>query len=659
MRILLRHRSLYRYDSPASLGPHLIRLRPAAHARARIETYSLRVTEPGQIRWQQDPAGNHVARVTWGEARIPELEVAVELAVDVRPVNPFDFTLDAVAETMPFVYGPLQPDLSTYLDLNDPAYACGPLTEAFFRELPKTGPTVQLVVELNRLIAQKVRYVIREEPGLFTPEQTLREGRGSCRDSAVLLIAALRSRGLAARFASGYLVQLTDEGMLPDQPKGVSRDVADLHAWAEVFLPGAGWIGLDATSGLLCGEGHIPLACSASPALASPLEGTTDRPAESVEFEMRIGRLGHEVRPTLPFTDEAWDALVRAGRATDERLKALGIQLTTGGEPTFNSRLHPERAEWNGDALGPTKWSQGLELTREIRKRVCPGAAVLLRQGKHYPGESLPRWTLELIARRDGVPLWPERGEREAWAQSPGGAKRPGSPELLAEAKALAEGLARRLGLDGFVHEALEDPWRFLQDEASLPRDTDPLKANLTDSEERRRLARVLDRGLATPAGYVLPILHDGGEFRSERWDFRRGRLFLLQGDAPLGLRLPLASLSPVAPAPPPWEEPIEPPDPRGPEAAKRAAEEEEQRLQRLARENKLPPALVQQRARRPKVDESKLAWGVRTALCVEPRDGALYVFLPPVSDATHFLELLRLIDLERAALRAPVLLEG
>jgi uncharacterized protein (DUF2126 family)/transglutaminase-like putative cysteine protease len=662
MRILVRHRSRYRYPRPAALGPHLIRLRPAPHTRAHVETYSLNVTAPGRIRWQQDPAANYIARVTWEEARVPELDVVVELAVDIRPVNPFDFRLDADAERVPVPYGTLLPELAAYLDRGDARFACGALADQFLGSLPREGPSVQFLVEMNRRVAERVRYVIREEPGIWTPEETLREGRGSCRDSTVLLIAALRSRGLAARFASGYLVQLTDEGMLPDQPKGVSRDVADLHAWAEVFLPGAGWVGLDPTSGLLCGEGHIPLACTASPAQAAPIEGASDVPAEKVEFEMRIGRLGHEVRPTAPFTDEGWDALQKAGAATDGKLRGLGIALTCGGEPTFNSRLHGERPEWNSEALGTTKWEQGLALSRELRKRLVPGGVLLLRQGKHYPGESLPRWTLELIGRSDKKPIWPgedggaglagdgrspkDAASNETWAYESDAR----DAALLPQAQQLCEAIASRLGVAGFAHEAYEDPWRFIQEEAALPLDVDPHCADLRDPEERRRLARVLDRGLQVPAGFVLPLAGS----RSERWDFRRGRLYLLVGDGPIGLRLPLASLGPGAPPPPPPEEPFEPPDPRSPEAADQARQKQEQRLARLATEGKLTPALAPQRASPPPPTP---ATAVRTALCVEPRGGALHVFIPPVATAEEFLRIVAAVDESRGGV--PILLEG
>ncbi len=325
MRLLIQHRTRYNYPRPASLGPQLIRLRPATHAKAKIESYSLKIDPPIAAHWQQDPYGNHVARVLLpaGE-RVPHLDILVELAVSVRPVNPFDFFIDERAKEAPFAYpAELKQDLAPFLDSADPSFARGPLLDAFLAGLPSKGDTVSLLVALNTAVNRRIKYVIREEAGIWTPEETLAQGRGSCRDSAVLLIAALRSRGLAARFVSGYLVQLTDEGMIPDQPRGVSRDVVDLHAWAEVFLPGAGWIGLDATSGLLCGEGHIPLACTASPALAAPVEGTSDMRATDVTFEMKVGRLGHEPRPTTPYEEPVWQEL----------LSARPIARTSGSPP--------------------------------------------------------------------------------------------------------------------------------------------------------------------------------------------------------------------------------------------------------------------------------------------------------------------------------------
>jgi uncharacterized protein (DUF2126 family) len=608
MRLLVQHRSLYRYSAPAALGPHTIRLRPATHARASVESYSLTISPEHTLRWQQDPYGNHVARVTFRSGtRVAALDVLVELAVDVRPVNPFDFFIDDRCETVPFEYpAELAADLSPFLE-RPPST---PRFDAFLDEVPAGGTTVPFVIGLNQAVNRRIAYVIREEAGIWTPDETLAAGRGSCRDSAALLVAALRARGLAARFASGYLVQLTDEGMIPDQPRGVGRDVVDLHAWAEVYLPGGGWIGLDATSGLLTGEGHIPLCCTAQPAAASPIEGTSDTPSAEVRFEMRLGRIGHEPRPTAPYADDVWDALLAAGDRVDSALEDRGLTLTSGGEPTFNSREHAELPEWNGEALGDTKWSQGLRLASELRARFLPGAALLRRQGKWYPGESLPRWVLEVVGRADGRRLWRD----DAF------------PAARADATLLARTLAGRLELASSIIPAFEDPWRHLQDEAQLPVDVDPLAADLDDPEDRRRLARLLDRGLGRESGWVLPLARAaGGSWRSEVWRFRRERLYLIPGDSPIGLRLPLGSLPPVPPEP--EEETDDPPDPR--------------------KARPIPPA--HPAAERP----------IRTALCVEERNGRLYVFLPPLDEAADWFALVELVDAVRCELATDVILEG
>ncbi len=626
MRLLLQHRTHYGYDRPAALGPHTIRLRPATHAKAKIETYALTVAQPSRLRWQQDPAGNHVARVTFdaGE-RVTAFDLLVEMAIDIRPVNPFDFFLDPRCEHTPFEYpSELTRDLAPYLDMKDPAYATGPLFEVFLSKVARPAKTIDRLVALNQAVHAYLEYVIREESGVWTPEETLAAGRGSCRDSATLLIAAMRASGLAARFVSGYLVQITDEGMIPDQPKGVSRDVVDLHAWAEVYLVGAGWIGFDATSGLLCGEGHIPLACTARPDAASPTQGTSDVPAKEVTFEMKVGRLGHEPRPTAPFPEETWEQLLVAGDRTDAALAALDVALTVGGEPTFTSRLHPEAPEWNGEALGATKWEQGVALTDELRARLAPGGVILHRYGKLYPGESLPRWALDILARRDGVPMVTGRASAARGSAT------------VTDARRLIDALTVRLGLSPqLALAAFEDPWHQVWEEARLPVGVDPLRADLRDSEERRRLARLLDRGLATEAGFVLPLASDGPGWRSDAWTFRRERLYVVPGDSPIGLRLPLDSID-AAPAPEPEEETYEgPPDPRRGDPEKPA----QAKIDRIA-----PPGPRH---------------GVRTALCVEARDGRLFVFLPPLTTAARFIELVRAIDATAASLDLRVVLEG
>ncbi|MBL8719074.1 MAG: transglutaminase family protein [Myxococcales bacterium] len=627
MRLLLQHYTRYGYPEPALLGPHVVRLKPAHHTKAKVLSYALRVEQPHRVHWQHDPWGNELARLTFlDDVGLESLDLLVEIALEIRPVNPFDFYVEPRCAELPFEYpDDLRRELAPFFAVDDPAYARADRFAEFTGSLPKGGNTIDYLVELNRRVKEEVRYVIREEPGTFTPEQTLTEKRGSCRDSAALLVAALRARGLAARFVSGYLVQLADEGMLPDQPRGVGRDVVDLHAWAEVFLPGAGWIGLDGTSGLLCGEGHVPLACTATPALAAPVDGTTTVLSDDFRFEMRIGRVGHEPTPTTPYAEETWNQLLAAGDAIDARLREHDVVLTMGGEPTFNARDDVDLPEWLGEALGPSKWRHGLALAQALLERRAKGGVLVHRTGKWYPGESLPRWALDIVARRDGAPIW---SRPQGVLASPTGQ----------DAQRLAEALAKRLDLDG-VHPAYEDPWPHTLDEQRLPVDVDPLALDLDSGEERRRLAHVLSRGLGRPVGFVLPLGRTAAGWVTERWKFRRDHLFLLPGDSPIGLRLPLGSLAAVA-VPEPPEEPYSPPDPR------RGDPDEAQERVRVAG---LAPAPT-------------LA-GVRTAVCVEARGGSLFVFLPPLPTGEDFLALVSAIDaaVDDAGLTTPacVLLEG
>lgn len=682
MRVLVQHRSTYRYPRPAVLGPHLLRLRPCNHTRARIESYRLAIEGPHRIYWQQDPHGNHVARVTFPVGQPTRaLDILVELAIELSPVNPFDFLVDPRCKTLPAVYPDgLARELAPFLAVDDPAYALGARARAFLAGLPDAGDVVDVVVACNRAAAAAVRYVIREEHGVWTPEETLGHGRGSCRDSAVLLVAALRSRGLAARFVSGYLVQPTDEGMIPDAPRGLDRDVVDLHAWAEVYLPGAGWIGLDATSGLLCGEGHVPLAAVASPALAAPLDGTADTAASDVDFATTITRLGHEPRPTAPYTDDVWAELLRGADRADAALVAAGLELTAGGEPTFTSREHPTAPEWNGAALGASKWQQGVRLAEHLRDRLAPGAALVTRMGKLYPGEPLPRWALDICGRRDGLSVWPARTLPATDAPD--------------RARALLAAIAAELGVDDLAVPAFEDPWRLVQDEAALPADLDPRTAGLDDAGTRARLARILDRGAGAPVGWVLPLGRGADGWRTERWTLRRGHLFLVPGDSPIGLRLPLASLGPGAPAPAPADRDREL-DPRRIPAEPATDDDPpheltaDERAARLAREQaalRHPDPAVRAKAVRASAltqlrhdasDGARARWhhehpaalaplppapptgGLRTALAVEPRAGGLWVFLPPVASFADWQALCHAVDRARVTVGVDCRLEG
>lgn len=622
MRVLIQHRSRYIYERPSLLGPQVIRLRPSDHTRARIETYRLAVSPEHRMHWQRDPHGNHIARVTFKAGqRVAALEMVVELGVEIHPVNPFDFFLDDRVKKVPFRYPDrLDAELAPYLDTGDPAYRLGKHTTELLKQLPWEGDTVGVLIGMNAEIQKRVAYVIRDEAGVWTPEETLVNGRGSCRDSAVLLVAMMRARGIAARFVSGYLVQLTDEGMIPDEPKGVTRDVVDLHAWAEAYIPGAGWIGFDGTSGLLCGEGHIPLAATASPATAAPLDGTSELAATSVEFSTTIQRLGHEARPTAPYPDEVWTELLAAGDRADAAISLAGLDVWIGGEPTFTAREHQAREEWQGGALGPDKWRRGRLLADALRDRLAPGGCVLHRLGKAYPGESLPRWALDVIGRRDGHALWPQRTLTEA-----------ATPEA---SRAVGTHIANALGIAAELHPAFEDPWEVLRAEARLPADQDPRSAGLDDPEERRRLVAILDRGIGSVVGYAVPLARGPVGWRTDRWSFRRGHLFLLPGDSSIGYRLPLTALGPGEPAPV-WAEAPGFIDPR-----------------------RDPPEETQAaRAVRPHAPPSPR--GLRTALTIEPRDGQLWVFVPPLPAFEDFCALLAAIDTARERTGFALHLEG
>lgn len=634
MRVRIHHRTSYFYEEPTTFGAHVVRLRPADHARARLLSYNLSIDPAPHVHWQQDPWGNRVARAVFDPAMATRrLDLAVDAAFEVRPVNPFDFWVDERFSKLPAPYEPrLAAELAPFLA----APALGPHGRRFAELHPPSGYVVDYLVALNRAVADRVRYIIRAEPGIQTPEETLVVGSGSCRDSAALLVAVLRHHQLAARFVSGYLIQLTDEGNIPDEAKGVDRDVVDLHAWAEVYIPGAGWVGLDGTSGLLAGEGHIPLVGAADPALAGPVDGTASSAGTHFEVQMEVVRLGHEPRPRRPYTDAQWAKVLELGSAVDQALDRAGLRLTMGGEPTWTSRLHPKAKEWNGDALGPTKWTQGVRLARELQERLAPGGLPLFRFGKQYPGESLPRWVMHIVWRPDGRPVWkdPRRLDFGSGGHAAVDDGRPaptgfgpGAADRLRSALARSLGLAADRWIPGY-----EDPWHFLREEENLPVDIDPLQFDLESSEERRRLSRVLGRGLRTPVGHALPLGRLGGVWLSDRWTFRRGHLFLLPGDSPMGLRLPLERIGGT---------PIE------------SGQQDPSSLRgALPDEPTQPFVAVTSEPQGPKKR-------VRTALCVELRAGVLHVFLPPLPTTEDFLIVVAAVEAAAAEADVSVSLEG
>ncbi len=643
IRVALNHKTSYRFDRPVSASPHVIRLRPAVHSRTPIHAYSLTVQPANHfINWMQDPFGNFQARLVFHE-KIRELLIEVDLIAEMTVINPFDFFVESYAENYGFEYKPeLRQELIPYLEIRE----YGPTLKDWLAKVTREpGRIVDFLVEINRRLQQDIAYVIRMEPGVQTCEQTLTKRSGSCRDSAWVMVQILRHLGLAARFMSGYLIQLKADVKSLDGPSGTEVDFTDLHAWAEVFIPGAGWIGLDPTSGLLAGEGHIPLTGTPDPSSAAPMTGFTDMCEVEFTHTMSVSRIHEDPRVTKPYSEEQWNRIEALGRAVDTRLKAGDVRLTMGGEPTFVSIDDMDGAEWTIAATGPTKRKLASQLLKRLRAHFAPNGFLHYSQGKWYPGESLPRWALSCYWRTDGIPLWHD-------------------PRLIAddetntghgsaEAQRFMRALTQRLRVrPEHAIPGYEDVYYYLWKERTLPINVNPLEANLKDDEERRRLAILMERGLGNVVGYALPLRWQDlpGGWRSAPWVLRRDHMFLIPGDSPMGYRLPLSAL--------PWVDE----DNRGFPHEQSLFEfrvalsdshgEVMRRYSEWLKASQDRPDFQEQ----PQVDEGEV---IHTALCVEPRAGQLYIFMPPVGQLEHYLDLLASIEQTAADLDIPVLIEG
>ena len=638
IQVLLKHRTSYKYDRPITLGPQTVRLRPAAHCRTRILSYALRVSPANHaLYWQQDALNNHLARLLFPE-KTAEFTVDVELAADLVAINPFDFVLDPGITEHPFQYPPdIAKDLLPYLTPEAP----GPLLQGFLATVSreKRG-TVGFLLELNSKVNSEIGYRTRMTAGVQSCEQTLELKTGSCRDSAWLLVQIFRHMGVAARFASGYLIQLAS-----DQEHGHSQDSADLHAWAEAFLPGAGWVGFDATSGLLAGEGHIPLACTPDATQAAPVSGTLEPSKVDFSFSLTLERINDEMLPASAYSAEQWHKVEELAHQVDADLLAHDVRLTMGGEPTFVGIDQPESPQWNGDAMGPLKRTRAITLIRSIAGRIAPGSLLHFGQGKWYPGELLPRWAMGCYWRADGVPIWEKprfiapENEEYGFDQE--------------DARDFMDALAHRLQVSPKnILTAYEDAFYYVWRERRLPVNVDTLDSKLTDLQERSELARVFERGLMEPVGFVLPIRrrqHDGRLYwSSQPWFLRPERLLLMQGDSPVGYRLPLDSLPWVAPDDIEYDYDA---DPMG---------DREQLPGRPARDKNLfgqePPEDPQ--PAEPQVGESAKGM-IRPALCVEAREGRVHVFLPYTPNLPDYLDLLTAVEDTCEYLEQPVWIEG
>ncbi|MBP1859117.1 transglutaminase family protein [Rhizobium herbae] len=646
------HLTHYKYDKPVRLGPQIIRLKPAAHSKTKVISHSLKVTPANHfVTLQQDPYGNYLSRYVFPDP-VTELKIEVDLVADMTVYNPFDFFIEEEAETFPFTYPEdIRDDLKIYMQPEP----MSPALEAYIKSIDLTPMrTIDFIVGLNARLQQKVNYVIRMEPGVQTPEETLQLALGSCRDSSWLLVQILRNLGLAARFVSGYLIQLAPDLKALDGPSGTEVDFTDLHAWCEVYIPGAGWVGLDPTSGLLTGESHIPLAATPHYRNAAPISGGLYGDANTTfDFAMTVSRVAEHPRITKPFSEESWQALNALGEHVDKVLNGSDVRLTMGGEPTFVSIDDFESEEWNTGAVGPTKRDKADELIRRLRERFAPGGFLHYGQGKWYPGESLPRWTFSLYWRKDGLPIWHNPDLIAAEGQD--------TKVTDKEAAALLTGIAAELEIEPeMIIPAFEDPAEWIIKEGSLPENVDPENSKLESPEERARIAKVFERGLTTPTGYILPVQAwnsraEGQKWISEKWRTRRGKIFLMPGDSPIGFRMPLGTLPYVPPSQYPYIHPEDPSIDREPlpdyGTPARALAEASRKVAADARQKRAEQVL--------EAANADIRGAVRTAMSVEPRDGRLCVFMPPVERIEDYLELIAAAEKAAADLGLPIHIEG
>lgn len=626
IRVALHHKTYYKFDRRVNLSPHVIRLRPAAHARTPIHGYSLNISPKEHfINWMQDPFGNYQARIVFPE-KTDHLSVEVEVIADMTVINPFDFFVEEYAEHFPFAYEKeLASELIPYLEVKEKGEKLLAWVSDFKKSIKdqKELKINDLLVKINQRLEADIDYTIRMEVGVQDCETTLGKALGSCRDSAWLMTQIFRHLGLASRFVSGYLVQLTADVKSLDGPSGTEEDFTDLHAWCEVFIPGAGWVGLDPTSGLFAGEGHIPLACTPNPGSAAPISGASDKCEVEFDFSNEVIRILEDPRVTKPYDEYQWHEINSLGNQVDQDLENLDVRLTMGGEPTFVSIDDMESEQWNTAALGDDKLALSKQLLLRLRDNFAQGGLLHYGQGKWYPGEEVPRWALGCFWRTDGKTLWKNSDLLARIDKDYGFSSR--------DARRFLQNLCQSLRVPmNYIISAFEDAGHYLVKELELPENIDIYEQDLSSDLERRRLAKLLKQGLEKPCGFVLPLEWNNvdSHWASCKWPLRSHRLISTPGDSPLGLRLPLQSLP-------------------------HASEQE------LYRPEKDPFSDNASEDKEVNAAPKVMTTLIRTALIVEPRDGRLFVFLPPLQSFDDYVILMNTIEATAEKLSLPVILEG
>ena len=671
--VAIKHNTTYKYNHLINMGPHVIRLKPAPHSRTKIHSYSLTI-EPKEhfINWQQDPFGNYLARIVMHE-KVKEFKVGVEVIAEMTVINPFDFFVEEYAEKFPFQYVEQDiKELAPYFEITED----GPLLKEWMKKPGrlKDISIVDFLVAVNSALYKELEYTVRMEPGVFTCEETLQKKMGSCRDSAWLLVQTMRHLGLASRFVSGYLVQLKADQKALDGPSGAENDFTDLHAWCEVYIPGAGWIGLDPTSGLLAGEGHIPLCCTPAPSSAAPISGAIDPCIVEFTHSNEVIRIHEDPRVTKPYSDQQWAEIMALGNMVDQKLEAGDVRLTMGGEPTFVSVDDMESEQWNTAADGKEKQKLSNSLIKKLSNHFGAGGLFHYGQGKWYPGEPTPRWQMALYWRKDGKPVWKNKDLLADFSKE--------YKYSVEDARRFMIYLAKMLGVSkDHILAGFEDAFYYLWTERNLPVNIDPANINLKDSLERKTLMEQLDRGLNSPAGYVLPIhwAYPKNGWISCQWQFRGENMFLIPGNSQMGHRLPLDSLPHM-------------PESKKPKPIKRSPFEETPELgdfHKSVRERSMaiPDYTIPEELLNPKVydldkEEEEInknkhlpfqkskekkeeftplfdSFTIRTAIVSEIREGKIHLFLPPAEVIEHYLDLVAAIELTADALQIPVVVEG